>query len=217
MRKTLGTMTVAAMLGTGVLTAGGLGFASTASASAGATGIAAASSKGCAPTGKHVPKGAARADAGDVDGDGKNDKIWVSDDRKGFRTASGAVFSQAIANAGGPEVGVFAVHLDQDVVALVEDGRSTFVSALANCKLKKTLDPKGEQVRFNLGFSSPYRDLGCIADDDFTELYALTLGHNTKYKKSWSVRQTVLEVSANGSKATDGDSSVKRYATRGPS
>ena len=216
MRRTLGTMTVAAVLGTGALTAGSLGFASAANAAtatAGAT-LTAASSRGCAPTGKHVPKGAAKADAGDVDGDGRNDKVWVSDDRKGFQTASGAVFSQKIANAGGPEVGVFAVHLANNVVALVEQGRTTYVSGLANCKLKKTVDANGDQIGFNRGFSAPYRDLGCIADDDYTDLNALTLGHNPKYKKAWSVRQTVLNVSANGAKASNGDSAIKRYATR---
>ncbi len=214
MRRTLGTKTVAAMLGAGALTAGSLGFAATAHAATGGAALTTASSEGCAPTGKHVPKGAAKADAGDVDGDGRNDKVWVSDDRKGFQTASGAVFSQKIANAGGPEVGVFAVHLANDVVALVEQGRTTYVSGLADCKLKKTVDGKGDQIGFNRGFSSPYRDLGCLADDDYTDLNALTLGHNAKYKKAWSVKQTVLKVSANGGKATNGASTVKRYPSR---
>ncbi|GAB6900252.1 hypothetical protein [Kineosporia succinea] len=218
MRKNLKTTTLAALLGAGALTASTLGLAATASATTASADTAsadtAASSRGCAVTGKHVPKGAVRAGAGDIDGDGRNDQVWVSADRKGFVTAGGAVFSQKIANAGGPEVGVFALHLDNDVVALVEQGRTTYVSALADCTLKKTVTRNGEQVQYNRGFSSPYRDLGCLADDDYSELNALRLGHDEAAKKPWSVKQTVLNVSTDGARATNGDSTLKRYATR---
>lgn len=142
MRKTLGTLTIAA-----VLTAGGLAAAPSA--------FAASADSGCAPNGKQVPRGAARASAGDVDGDGLNDQVWVSGTRKGIATASGAVYSQKIANAGGPDVGVRVLHLKDDVVALIEQGRTTYVSALADCSLVQTFGADGEQVHFNRGFSDP--------------------------------------------------------------
>ncbi|MBT0773774.1 hypothetical protein KIH74_32815 [Kineosporia sp. J2-2] len=214
MRNTLGAKTIAAVLGAGALAVSSLGLAGTAQASTGGTTVNTAATKGCAANDKTVPKGAARADAGDIDGDGRNDQVWVSDTRKGFRTATGAVYSQKIANAGGPEVGVRALHLNHDVVALIEQGRLTYVTAFADCKLKKTTLKSGATVHFDRGFTSPYRDLGCIGDDDYSELNALTLGHDTTYKKSWSVKQTVVNISANGKKASNGDSTTKRYTTR---
>jgi hypothetical protein len=195
MRKTLGTMTIAA-----VLTAGGL-----------ATTEASVADSGCAPNGREVPRGAARAGAGDVDGDGLNDEVWVSNTHKGISTARGAVYAQKIANAGGPEVGVQVLDLNQDVVALIEQGRITYVSALADCSLEETYDADGKQLQFARGFADPYRDLGCIGDDDYSELNSLTLGYNSKYGEPWSVRQTVLNVSADGTGVSEGESSTQRY------
>ncbi|MCD5314524.1 hypothetical protein [Kineosporia babensis] len=204
-------MTAATLLGASALT---LGSASVASAAVAGDPTGSTGTEVCAPNGNEVPQGAAFAGAGDVDGDGANDEVWVSDSLKGIRTASGAVYSQPIANAGGPEVGVRVLHLNHDVVALIEQGRSTYVTAFADCGLVDTYDKDGQPLRYDRGLSDPYRDLGCIGDDDYSELNELTLGYDLSFKdQPWSVEQTVLEVTEDGTGATGIDGSVNRYPT----
>jgi len=203
-------ISMSAVVGATALAVAGLTAAPAASAltTTGTTG------SGCAPTDATVPSGASYAGAGDIDGDGENDRVWVSGTRKGFVTASGAVFSRRIANAGGPEVGIRALHLKDDVVALIEQGRVTYVSALVNCNLHKTFAADGDQFQVDRGLTTPYQDLGCIADDDYSDLNLLTLRHDGNAAKPWVAKQNVVNVSADGRSADLGESSVHHYTRR---
>lgn len=164
---------------------------------------------GCAATDEKVPGDAATKKTFDLDGDGKPDTIWVGDGRKGIRTASGAVVSLPVSNAGGPEVTVFAQALNSGATVLMENGRQAYISAFSNCELVETKNVQGEQYTFDLGFNSPDTGYGCANGEDVVDLVGLAL---TKSKdggtKPWLMEQTVIEVSQDGQSAENGEKEI---------
>ncbi|GAB3250052.1 hypothetical protein [Kineosporia babensis] len=177
---------------------------------------------GCAATNEKVPSGAATKKTFDLDGDGKPDTIWVGDGRKGVETASGAVVSLKVSNAGGPEITVFAQTLSSGAKVLMENGRQAYVSAFSDCTLVETKNVQGEQYTFDLGFNAPDTGYGCANGEDVVDLVGLAL---TKSKdggtKPWLLEQTVIDVSKDGRTAENGEKeivgqfSTKAYARAG--
>lgn len=164
---------------------------------------------GCAATDEKVPGNAATKKTFDLDGDGKPDTIWVGDGRKGIKTASGAVVSLPVSNAGGPEVTVFAQALNSGATVLMENGRQAYISAFSNCELVETENVQGEQYSFDLGFNSPDTGYGCANGEDVVDLVGLAL---TKSKdggtKPWLMEQTVIDVSQDGQSAENGEKEI---------
>ncbi|GII97901.1 hypothetical protein CLV28_2264 [Sediminihabitans luteus] len=178
---------------------------------AGATGADA----GCAPGGDGTPAGAGAAPVVDVDGDGAPDTAWITpgaDRRIGVTTASGATFSAPIRTASpvpaSAVVNVVATAggsagMSSAPIVLVDVGRETLLFSLAACAVTPTVDDRGDQYRFDLGFAGHGTGVGCTEQDGALHLAGLLA---TSEGDGYAVTRTMIDLSADATHATNGAS-----------
>ena len=115
----------------------------------------AAAGPGCAATpGESMPAGATTALVSDLDGDGRDDTEWMSQDpdfRFGITTASGATFSvrDTLAGANGHN-GWTATLGNGANVAVVDDGRTARLFGIAECRFVTPVGVDGNNYEFDM-------------------------------------------------------------------
>ncbi|SDB87728.1 hypothetical protein SAMN05216410_0623 [Sanguibacter gelidistatuariae] len=165
---------------------------------------------GCTPTEIGAPEDAIFVQVIDVDDDGRPDKAWISGGSGrsfGITTASGATFSTPIVSASPiPAKGVVnKVGADGTPIAIVDVGREALVYSLADCSIHQTMDVKGAPYTFDRGFGDQGTGVGCTAVDGVLQLAGLLA---TEEGSSWTVTRTFVDLSDNGTLATNGEKTV---------
>ena len=164
---------------------------------------------GCPANKSKIPAGAKRVRTSvDLDDDGRVDTLWVSDSRKGVRTASGATFSQPISNAGGPEVSVRAIAIGDGTVVLMENGRQAYVSAVVDCALVETKNKQREQYSFDLSFTDQGTGYGCATINGKRQLVGLAVQTSGMSSRKWQVERTAIILKDRGKSAVNGNTKV---------
>jgi len=150
---------------------------------------------------------------GDVDLDGAPDTVWLADtpDRTlGITTASGATFS-TVYDSAAPEA---ATALGQKLqpagpaIVLLNTGRSVQLYAVVDCRLVPTLDAKGQQYRFDLGYTGYGTGVGCVAGGDEEDLQLAGLNAEDTGGGSIRVTRTLIELTDFGRRASNGATTV---------
>jgi hypothetical protein len=163
---------------------------------------------GCPADNAKIPAGARQVRTTvDLDNDGRVDTLWLSDSRKGVRTASGATFSQPISNGGGPQVSIRAIAIG-DTPVVMENGRQAYVSAVVDCALVETKNKQGEQYSFDLGFTDPGTNYGCATIKGERQLVGLAVETSGMSTRKWQVEQTAITLKDGGKQAVNGDIKV---------
>ncbi|GAB3248760.1 hypothetical protein [Kineosporia babensis] len=174
--------------------------------SGGSTGGAA----GCMVGGTDIPADAAVAEAGDLDGDGQTDQIWlaIKGDKRllGVRTASGASFSTSFTADQVEKASATAVANrldDETAIILLATGYSAVLYAVVDCEIVPSLNVQGNQYKFDLGINGMGTGVACLKDGD--DLYLA--GFNSTpddIDNSDQVIRTRIDLGENGTKATNG-------------
>ncbi|WP_213814489.1 hypothetical protein [Glaciihabitans sp. dw_435] len=179
--------------------------ASTSTSNPGTTTTA---SSGCAPTpATSMPADAVARKVIDVDGDGKKDVLWATDDggpvRFGVTTASGAMFSYEVNSASpGGRHAFLAKMVGGRIISLADDGRGAYLHVLVGCNFVQPLNPGGEAYTFDMeNLRGNGTGVGCITTDQGTEIVGLQA---TATGRTYTVTQTVINLSANGKLASNG-------------
>jgi hypothetical protein len=163
--------------------------------------------KGCAPGGAPVPSGAATAQTQDLDGDGKEDSLWlVKGDTRvlGVETASGARFSTTFRNAAPTRANAVGGRLgDGSAVILLDFIREAKLYAVTGCKIVPTLNAQGKQYTFDEGFTGYGSGVGCPMIGSGRRLvgYLAKPGGNGD---GYIVTRTLINLSKNGTRADNG-------------
>ncbi|MBT0773792.1 hypothetical protein KIH74_32905 [Kineosporia sp. J2-2] len=177
------------------------------SSSSSGSGNTAGGDDGCEADGTTVPAGAGTAKAGDLDGDGKDDRIWLSvqgdESTLGVKTASGAVFSTTYDREDKPPTAVANVLGDGTAIILVDRGFSASLFAVADCAIVTTENVDGEQYSFDLGINGYGTGVGCPVSQNKLYLAGYNLEKATKDGYDKIVR-TRIDLSENGSRADNG-------------
>ena len=166
-------------------------------------------SAGCAPTGTAAPDGVTLVQVIDVDGDGRPDSAWISGGSGrslGITTASGATFSAPI-ETGSPVPAaavVSAVGAEGTPIALVDVGREALLYSLAGCSVTQTTDSDGAPYTFDRGFGDQGTGVGCTEVDGVLQLAGL----QATEPAGWLVTRTFVDLSKDGTVATNGDATV---------
>lgn len=188
-------------------TAGPAGVDTTAQPSSSASSIKAKG--GCPEGGKGVPKGAGLAKAGDLDGDGLEDEVWIVYDDKarvGVKTASGATFGATFTPESGDHLSAVGNRLgDGTAILLTEAGFTAELFAVIDCKVVPTANVKGAQYSFDLGMLGYGTGVGCPASKGKLSL-AGYLSEESELEGYSSVTETAIELSKNGALAGNGKS-----------
>jgi hypothetical protein len=159
---------------------------------------------GCAATRASLPAGANKAKTVDVDGDGRSDTLWNSGDRFGVHTASGATFSGAFANIGGPAASVETITLGDGSKVIMELGRLDYVNAVINCKIVATKNKQGHQYAFDHGFLRAGASWGLATINGKKQLVGLQLKTVSAADGFYGVVQTPIVLHEHGKRATNG-------------
>ncbi|GAB6900233.1 hypothetical protein [Kineosporia succinea] len=175
--------------------------ASTTGSSSGGSGPA------CESDGSKVPSDAGMAKAGDLDGDGKNDQIWLADDGDdrllGVKTASGAVFHTTFSSASPQAATAVGNRLgDGSAIILLSTGRSAPLYAVIDCKIVPTKNKDGNQYSFDLGFGGYGTGVACPAVKGALYL----AGYDTDEASSgeYTVTRTRIDLADGGASAANG-------------
>lgn len=165
---------------------------------------------GCSPTEIGAPADAIFVQVIDVDGDGRPDKAWISGGSGrsfGITTASGATFSTPIVSASPvPAKGVVnKVGADGTPIAIVDVEREALVYSLADCSITQTKNAEGAAYTFDRGFGDEGTGVGCSTVGGVLQLAGLLA---TQEGAGWTVTQTLVDLSNNGTLATNGEKSV---------
>ena len=130
-----------------------------------------AAGPGCAATpGESMPAGATTALISDLDGDGKDDTEWMSQDpdfRFGITTASGATFSVKDTLAGPNGHNGWTATLGNGAnVAVVDDGRTARLFGIAECRFVTPVGVDGKNYEFDMhNFRGNGTGVGCRPAD----------------------------------------------------
>ncbi|MCD5311161.1 hypothetical protein [Kineosporia babensis] len=168
------------------------------------------STAGCPVGGADIPADAVVVEAGDLDGDGQDDQVWlaVKGDKRllGVRTASGSSLSTSFtadqvekhqATALGNRLG------DGTPIIVLATGYSAALYTVADCKIVPSLTAQGNQYLFDLGMNGEGTGVFCPKDDQ--GLYLAS--YNAKpddLDSSDEVFRTRIEFSENGTRADNG-------------
>ncbi|MBT0770110.1 hypothetical protein KIH74_14315 [Kineosporia sp. J2-2] len=163
--------------------------------------------EGCAATGDAVPDQAGTALAGDLDGDGARDQIWLADEDDerylGVHTASGATFSTTFESASPIAASAVGDTLsDGTAVILLDTGRSAALYTVVGCEIVATTNVKGEQYTFDEGFTGYGTGVGCPTVKDQKILAGYNVGD--QHDDGFTVLRTKIELSDGGRSATNG-------------
>ncbi|GAA3610109.1 hypothetical protein GCM10022223_27790 [Kineosporia mesophila] len=163
--------------------------------------------KGCAAGGSDIPAGAGTAPAGDLDGDGQADQVWLADDGDtrllGVKTASGAIFDTTFTN-GGPGAGSAVANRlsDGSAIILLSTNRSAALYAVVDCKIVKTQNKNAQQYTFDLGFTGYGNGVACPAVDG--KLYLAGYQADKSGGKAYTITRTRIDLSEGGARADNG-------------
>lgn len=166
---------------------------------------------GCRATGGGIPAGADTSEIEDVDGDGLADTQFYSESHPfhyGIHTASGAtaVLGDDLAGPGG-HYGWSARLANGLVVTVLDDSRSATLHAFIDCRFVTTFAPDGEPFRVHLkGFGDHETGISCGVRDNGRQLVRM-LALNTG-DGMHDITRTVVQVSEDGTRAWDGDTST---------
>ena len=171
---------------------------------------------GCPANDAKIPAGAKQVETSvDLDGDGRADTLWVSDQRKGVRTFSGATFSQPISNSAGPEIILRALSIGNGDVVLMETGRLAYVSAFVDCALVETKNKQGKQYSFDMSMIDEGTNYGCATINGKRQLVGLAVQTSGMSTRRWQVEQTTITLKDHGKSAVNGDTKVvNSYANK---
>lgn len=168
---------------------------------------ASAAGTGCAPTENATPVGAVTRQTIDIDGDGQPDTEWIVDEtgqiRFGVTTASGATFSYDVDTASPIAPAGFVSALDDErTISLLSDGRQASVHVIVDCSFVQPTNLQGEPYTFDLqNLRGHGTGVGCV-DGSLVGLQARQTG------AQFTVEQTVIELSADGGSARNGEASA---------
>ncbi|SFK37026.1 hypothetical protein [Geodermatophilus ruber] len=172
---------------------------------------------GCPSSGESIPAGTNSKPTIDVDGDGRPDTAFFSEQpgaQNGFtfgvRTASGGVVRSSMGLSGSPvERSVLFADVTGrgEVIALASDGRQVQLWAVSTCRLIPVQNAQGQQYTFDLGYSGYGTGVGCAdADGDGTrDLLGLKLVTDSGGSPT-SVERTIIAL--NGPHAANGARSI---------
>jgi hypothetical protein len=175
------------------------------SAPAGSSGA----KKGCAPGGAAIPSGAATGLTQDLDGDGLKDTLWLADKGSsrilGVETASGGRFSRTFSSASPVRANAVAGRLgDGSAIILLDFNREAKLYAVTGCKIVPTLNTQGRQYTFDEGYTGYGSGAGCpvvgASGRRLVGYLAKPGGHGDGY----IVKRTLINLSKNGTRATNG-------------
>ncbi|MCE0538569.1 hypothetical protein LWF15_24015 [Kineosporia rhizophila] len=165
---------------------------------------------GCKVGGVDIPADAGVGLAGDLDGDGQDDQVWLGlkGDKRllGVRTASGASFAtsftadqveNAQASAVGNRLG------DGTAIILLATAYSAALYAVIDCKIVPSINLQGNQYTFDLGMNGRGTGVACPAKGKKRYL----AGFNAKQDDADSsdrVIRTRIDLSEKGARADNG-------------
>lgn len=181
---------------------------STTSTSSSAVPTSATRSHGCPATSKTgaVPRGADVVGIEDVDGDGKTDTAyWSQDGTKFFvHTASGATvpMSQLGLDNNRSHSGWVARMAHGPVLAVVSDGRTATLHAFVNCRIVTTTS-QGTPYHFSIGSGAYGTGQECTGTNAATRAIMGVAALKQK-NGSIKVKRTAVTVSSDGRTATNG-------------
>jgi hypothetical protein len=166
---------------------------------------------GCMVGGTDIPADAAVAQAGDLDGDGQDDQVWLGlqGDKRllGVRTASGASFSTSFTADQVEKSRATAVANrlgDGTAIILLATAYSAVLYAVVDCEIVPTMNAQGNQYTFDLGMNGIGTGVACPKDGK--ELYLA--GYNAEQEdldNSDLVTRTRIDLSENGARADNGE------------
>jgi hypothetical protein len=163
-----------------------------------------AAGKGCAATTGGIPAGAMQARIGDVDGDGRADTEFMTNNfRYGIRTASGATHTVSAALAGPAwHLGWTARMQDGTVLTVIDDQRDAELFTFSGCAFHAVKNRQGSQYTFGLdGFSDYGTGVACSSTDRHLQGLQLRKHANGRY----TIDRTRIVFSANHRTATNGN------------
>jgi hypothetical protein len=166
----------------GCASSGGSSASGTSSSSAASSSSSAAPSSsspaGCTAKDATRPSGAATKPTLDVDGDGKQDTVWIARQPDadggvpfGITTAAGGTFGTTIRSASPVARSVLVADLTgkAELIALASDNRQVLLYGISSCSFVPELNAQGQQYAFDLGFTGFGTGVGCVdADGDGT-------------------------------------------------
>ncbi|WP_154794945.1 hypothetical protein [Occultella kanbiaonis] len=173
-----------------------------------------ATAEGCPAVGadaSEIPPDATPVPTVDLDGDGQDDELWLSDaDGRtlGVTTAAGGVFATTF-EAGAPQAATaIAGRLgDGSAIVLLNTGRSVSLYAIQDCALVPTQNDEGEQYTFDLGFTGYGTGVGCVDLGDGLALVGLNAVSDDD-GATFEVTRTEILLEAMGASASNGESEV---------
>jgi hypothetical protein len=181
----------------------------------GATSGAKNTDKGCPAGGPSISPEANVAQAGDLDGDGNGDTLWIGFDQKGnqqfgVQTAGGARFAMRFSTVNDPRRGSSAVWADRlgdgTAVILLDTTHEVRLYAVVDCSIVVTRNKQNNQYVFDRGTLGNGTGVGCpvIGSTGRHLVGYLAEENNTGY----TVSRTAIVFSRGGRKATNGSTSV---------
>jgi hypothetical protein len=170
--------------------------------------------KGCPAGGAGIPAEADVAQAGDLDGDGNGDTLWIGfkNDKQtfGVQTASGGRFSMRFSTENDPQRASSSVWGDRlgdgTAVILLDTTHEVRLYAVVNCSIVMTRNKQNNQYIFDRGTLGNGTGVGCprIGSTGRHLVGYLAEENNNGY----SVSRTAIIVSQDGRKATNGRTTV---------
>lgn len=193
--------------GSGSATSASSGTA-TGTASGSATTSPGSTGSACTTETATIPAGADSAQAGDLDGDGAADQVWLADqdgDRLlGVSTAAGGVFSTTFSSASPISATAVGNRLgDGTAIVLLSTGRSAALYAVIDCAVVATQNVNGSQYTFDLGFTGYGTGVACPTTG--SGLYLA--GYNTTEAEQdgyATITRTRIDLSQDGARADNG-------------
>jgi hypothetical protein len=171
--------------------------------------------KGCAAGGASIPPEADLAQAGDLDGDGKGDTLWIGFNQNdqqtfGVQTASGARFSMRFSTVNDPQRASSSVWGDRlgdgTAVILLDTSNEVRLYAVVDCSIVVTRNKQNNQYIFDRGNLGNGTGVGCpVIGSTGRHL----VGYLAEEKNNgYSVSRTAIVLSQGGRRATNGSTTV---------
>ena len=171
--------------------------------------------KGCPAGGPGLPPEAQVAQAGDLDGDGKSDTLWIGFDQKGtqvfgVQTASGARFSTTYSTVNDPQRGTSSLWADRlgdgTAVMLLDTTNEVRLYAVIDCAIVVTRNKQNNQYVFDRGNLGNGTGVGCPVIGSTGRHLVGYLAEDTA--SGYSVSRTAITFSERGRRALNGPTTV---------
>jgi hypothetical protein len=164
---------------------------------------------GCPAGGAAVPASADRAATVDLDGDKRNDTLWLAirgNDRVlGVTTASGARFSTVFTNSAPTTANAVGGRLgDGNAVILLDFSQEAKLYAVTACTIAPTLNVQGEQYTFDEGVNGKGTGVGCPVIGTQGRRLVGYLAEPGGNGDGYVVTRTLINLTEQGTLATNG-------------